>query len=188
MLTLKTCSAVLLFSLISPQCTLTSVHATDRSCRPCVGYPTRYQQGSLTVEVTGPTFNVIEAYYNEAAYRSSVSLGSNLHVNRVFLAPGNNGLFALRCGPHNTKFLAVGWAGGNVRAIDETSLTAVAPTTISAELNLQLGNEPIHVAWKSDWVVRLSRTRATGELTCILRWKSGNWEMLKDNTWLLLVP
>src|SRR5271165_3563238 len=113
--------------------------ATPGPVWPVCYYPTQYRQGSLLVEITGPQFGILEAYYNDLAYREDIAGASNLHVHHVHLSPGDDGLFVTIYGANNDDFVAIGWTSTGPLKITENS------TVGGVALRSQLpGRGPIH--------------------------------------------
>jgi hypothetical protein len=146
---------------------------------PFYYYPTQYQQGSLLVEITGPLFGTLEAYYKDLAYREEIAGANNLHVHRVHLSPGDDGLFVTIYGANNDHFVAIGWTStGPLKITGDSTAGGVA-------LRSRLpGHGPIHASWKSERVVRLSSYDQYSEYTCVLRWNATGhrWQILNEQT------
>lgn len=172
-----------LIPILSPR----EVHAHHgHAPSPCCTvryYPTQYRQGPLLVEVTGLHFGTIEAYYKDLAYREEIPGASNLHVNRVHLSPGDDGLFVTSYGANNENFFAIGWTNNGVGYRKITADSKVEGSSLRTELP---GPGPIFVSWRSEKVVRLATHFGGVEHTCILRWNSnsstGSWERLNQQT------
>lgn len=161
-----------------------AVAAQRGMCHACPGYPIQYQQGALLLEVTGPMYNIVEAYFGDLAYRKDIPGASNLHANRVFLSPGSQGLFVVRHGADNDQIMLIGWKSDRYVQIDGNS--------DGQKIGKQLGGSGvIHVSWKSPTIVRLSCGNGV-ERTCILRWRQDQtqWQMFDENsgTWSEIKP
>lgn len=140
----------------------------------CYCYPTQYRQGNLLVEIKGPAFNIVEAYFGDLAYRAEMPNSANLHAGRIILSPGNLGLFALRY-ENDKKVRFVAW---------DSASSVFRESTAPQVANLLHGSGTIHVAWKTPTVLRLSRYNGNVENVCLVRWNqgAGEWQYFDEVT------
>jgi len=182
---------VLAGQMLSPRADAVDLrHQCHSGCVSCAQYyyPTVYQQGALRVEITGPRYNVIEAYYEskdgDLAFRHEFDDEINLHVHRIFLSSGDQGLFVVRHGINNEQVSFIGWNSSRHVECTESDPILGSVNTISSILGN--GGGPIRCEWKTPNIVRLSRL----EKTCLVRWlqtsggAEGRWQVFgADQKW-----
>ncbi len=147
----------------------------------CPQYSTTLRQGALTVDITGPQYNIVEAYFNDRVYRTEFAHTTNLHLGRVLLSPGNEGAFAVRYGAGNANIRFIAWKNG-IAEIRESSARPVAV--------LLPGDGPIIAEWKTSAVLRLSRFNCGVNNVCMIRWQEStkDWQYADDSGAFLNIP